>query len=80
MSKEAVKLNKIIVLYDIISQYTCELKPELRHNLKRLTNNADNSLRLLIKYIDKITKDRAEDFGHDADELRKVIDDFYKNE
>jgi len=78
MSKELTTLNKIAVLYDVINQYTFELKPDLKRNLKRLTNKADNQLRLLIKEIDKITKNHAEDFGHDSDELRNHIDEFYK--
>lgn len=78
MKKELATLNKIVILYDIINQYTTELKPDLRHNLKKLTNNADNSLRLLIKQVDNIIKNRADDFGHDADELREYIDKFYK--
>ena len=76
--KENENLAKILVLYDIINQYTFELKPELKHHLKMLTNNADKALSLLIKEIDKMFPNKSDDFGSDADFLRELIDNQYK--
>ena len=69
------KINTIAVLYDIINQYSTELKPNMRQAMKKLTKEADNSLNRLIREFDKAhSATHQEGFGIVSDNLREVIE------
>lgn len=78
--KQAILVNKIAVLWDVINQYQTELLPGTRQNLKRITSNASKQTNLLVKTFDSIISEKnAIHFGDDADYIRDKIDELFKH-
>ena len=74
-------LNIIGVLYDVQHLYVKELQPDLKHQLKQITNQADNSISKLIRFFDRInSQENAENFGIASDMIKEMIDKMIENE
>ena len=77
-----VALNLTYVLIDICDSYALEVETLLKHNKmyrnsdKMLINRMRSTTGQLVKSVDKVLNNEqtSEDFGHDSDFLREVIE------
>jgi len=72
------KFHLIVMCYDAISQWTCDLEPNLKQGLKQTTKRVNFELKRMIKEFDRILSDSAELYGEDADALRWHIEELAK--
>ena len=72
---QVFKVNAIAILMDVVDQYLAELRPEYKHGMKRMLNQAKNHTNKFIRECDSVfTSDNQEDFGSTADSVREYVD------
>lgn len=74
MKDQALKVNLVAILIDIIDQLIIEMEPTTQRNVKFVAGRAIKQNKEFIKICDKIHGPIAESFGNDSDELREVIE------
>ena len=76
----AKKINVIYVLADVQESLILEVEKklkregELEFSVKHYVNNIKNNARLLVQQVNRYAKVHNDNFAHDADELKKIID------
>ena len=78
MNKE---INTIFILADIQESLITEVEHsmkgtgELRFDVKHHVNQIKNHTRQLVQMVNKIIPEQCDNFAHDADMIRKMIDE-----
>ena len=68
----------MILMLDVMESMTIEVSDNMKHDIKYAINNALRSNKLVTKKMKHLVKPFAEEFGTVADDLKLLIENFYK--